>query len=116
MTDYRNNNINCSIEWLQALHDSRKSFYRKAKVYSCGRYRVLVSYSTVVAFISYQNDSCYDLDMVAIRGTYSVTTLRHIKEFLLQNNVNGPYDKQSLLKQYRVTEENFWREIESDFL
>lgn len=62
---------------LEPIHDSRKSFYGKAKVRTEGNRSTLISYSTEVAYI--ENRKAVVLD------TYSSTTLRHIKEFLQQS-------------------------------
>lgn len=63
---------------LDTRHDSRKSFYGKAVV-STNEHGdlILTSYSTQVAVIADGR--------AVVRGTYSATTLRHIKEFLKQN-------------------------------
>lgn len=61
---------------LDTRYDSRKSFYNKATVTEEGTTSTLTSYTTNVAQIR---------DGVAtVFGTYSPTTLRHIKEFLKQ--------------------------------
>lgn len=63
---------------LQPMYDARKSFYGKAHVWEddYGQ-KTLRSYSTNVATIK---------DGIAeVHGTYSATTLRHIKEFLKQH-------------------------------
>lgn len=62
---------------LKPIYDSRKSFYGKATITEDENGKTLTSYSTTVARI--QGDS------VKVYGTYSATTLRHIKEFLKQN-------------------------------
>ena len=62
---------------LETIYDSRDSFYGKAKVELDKNQIILYSYGTLVAFI--ENGIAY------IIGDYSQTTLRHIKEFLLQN-------------------------------
>ena len=62
---------------LETIYDSRNSFYGKAKVELNGSQIILYSYGTLVAFI--ENGIAY------ITGDYTQTTLRHIKEFLLQN-------------------------------
>ncbi len=62
---------------LEPRYDSRKSFYKKAHVIIKGDVKQLQSYSTIVAEIKD--------DKAEIYGTYSPTTLRHIKEFLYQN-------------------------------
>lgn len=67
-----------SKDELEAIYDTHKSFYKKAIVFKMNNGdKHLVSYSTVVASIV---DS-----KVIVNGTYSNTTLRHIKEFLYQN-------------------------------
>ena len=62
---------------LETIYDSRNSFYGKAKVEVLENRINLYSYGTLVAFI--ENGVAY------ITGDYTQTTLRHIKEFLLQN-------------------------------
>ena len=58
-------------------HDSRKSFYKKARVKQEDNKLILISYNTEVCII--ENEKAH------IKGFYSNTTLRHIKEFLKQN-------------------------------
>ena len=61
--------------------DSRKSFYGKAKISFEGDRRLLLSYGTPVAFIE------PDRPPVMLDGWDSTqTTLRHVKEFLKQND------------------------------
>lgn len=62
---------------LEVVYDSRKSFYGKAKVRQEGNKKTLISYSTEVATI--------EDGKATVNGTYSPTTLRHIKDFLKQN-------------------------------
>ena len=60
------------------VFDSRKSFYGKAKVIIMESGEIILqSYDTFVASIKDRK--------VTIKGFYSTTTLRHIKEFLKQN-------------------------------
>lgn len=104
---------------LSTNYDSRASFYGKATVQvqehgdsTCPVYfydkvlpnekgdcslcdtpfnsevKTLVSYVTEVATIAG--------DKARVRGTYSNTTLRHIKEFLLQNGFKADNSKQIL--------------------
>lgn len=62
---------------LQAIYDRAKSFYGKAKVITENNGTIhLISYTTEVAII--KNGKLY------IYGFYSVTTLRHIREFIRQ--------------------------------
>ena len=80
---------------LQTQFDSRKSFYGKAKVlYQKGKL-VLESYGTNVAEIVNGKPRVF--------GTYSTTTLRHIKEFLKQNGFKAENTKQ-IMKDYGASE------------
>ena len=64
--------------------DSRKSFYGKAKISFEGDRRLLLSYGTPVAFIE------PDRTPVMLDGWDSTqTTLRHVKEFLKQNDLKA---------------------------
>ena len=65
--------------YLEPNYDSRNSFYKKAlvKEYEDGTI-VLQSYSTDVAVINKKSNEA------VIRGFYSDTTTRHIKDFLYQ--------------------------------
>lgn len=64
--------------------DSRKSFYGKAKISFEGDHRLLLSYGTPVAFIE------PDRPPVMLGGWDSTqTTLRHVKEFLKQNDLKA---------------------------
>lgn len=68
-----------TITELQAIYDSRKSFYGKARVHDKGNgdYE-LISYSTPVAEVK---DGKVVYEKI---GVYSVTTNRHIREFIKQ--------------------------------
>ena len=65
---------------LKTEYDNRKSFYNKANVEfnSNEETTTLYSYNTKVAQIK--------KGVATVFMTYSPTTLRHIKEFLLQND------------------------------
>jgi hypothetical protein len=63
---------------LSAQYDARNSFYGKAHVLETPEGEYLKSYNTIVAFIPKGGKP-------VVYGTYSNTTLRHIKEFLRQN-------------------------------
>lgn len=67
---------------LVCMNDSRRSFYGKAHVYTDGGRLTLQSYDMRVAYIEGEN--------LVVLGTYSPTTLRHIKEFALQNGFEAP--------------------------
>lgn len=62
---------------LSPVFDTRKSFYKKAYVLTENDKIILISYSTRVAEIENRKAKIF--------GTYSPTTLRHIKDFLYQN-------------------------------
>ena len=76
---------------LRAIHDSRKSFYGKANVREENGKIILRSYNTDVAYIKEGR--------AVVRGMYSNTTLRHIKEFLIQHGF----------------EADSWKQIEKDY-
>ena len=70
--------------YLEPKYDSRKSFYKKAWVRENDNNTIdLISYATLVATINKNviPITCH------INGIYSATTLRHIKEFLRQNDI-----------------------------
>ena len=67
---------------LAPVFDSCKSFYGKARVKVDGNALYLVSYSTVVATVTYLPDGA---KLARITGIYSRTTTRHIREFLRQH-------------------------------
>ena len=73
---------------LKPIYDNSKSFYGKAKVELDGNRIVLYSYESYVAYI--ENDVAY------ITGCYTQTTMRHIKEFLLQNGFEAVSKKQMM--------------------
>ena len=78
---------------LETIYDSRDSFYGKAKVELDKNQIILYSYETLVAFI--ENGIAY------ITGDYTQTTLRHIKEFLLQNGFVA-INKKQMMEDYAV--------------
>ena len=80
---------------LNPLFDYRKSFYGKAVVESNPKTGDLTlrSYSTKVAVIK--------AGKLEVFGTYSVTTLRHIKEFMRQNGY-PPLSKKEIEETYCV--------------
>lgn len=70
--------------------DGRKSFYGKAWVVNENGELVLRSYNTRVAKIK--------KGVPMVKGLYSNTTTRHIKEFLKQNNIKA--DSTAEIKKY----------------
>ena len=81
---------------LPVRYNSRKSFYGLAHVRGEDGKTILKSYGTDVAYIK---DS-----KAFVKGTYSQTTLRHIKEFLKQNGFKAETSSQ-ILKDYGKKEE-----------
>lgn len=80
---------------LTPKHDARASFYGKAFIRNENNKLVLRSYNTDVAFI--KNGKA------TVNGTYSTTTLRHIKEFLKQEGFKAE-SKDQILKDYKEVE------------
>ena len=78
---------------LEAIYDSKQSFYEKAKVEIDGNRIILYSYGSYVAYI--ENYDAY------ITGDYTQTTFRHIKEFLLQNGFVA-ISKKQMMEDYAV--------------
>ena len=84
---------------LKAIYDNRKSFYGKAHIREDKDGLTLISYETEVAKIVDKNNG-YSIPAYAIiYGTYSQTTLRHIKEFLKQNGFKAE-SKSQIEKDY----------------
>lgn len=83
---------------LSTRYDSRASFYGKARVeVNDDGVMHLISYTTHVATIFPDNSTGRQEPARAeVYGTYSQTTLRHIKEFLLQNGFTANNSKQIL--------------------
>lgn len=85
--NYIKENNTTEIYILTTQYDTKKSFYNKALVKVYNNIKVLYSYDTPVCYI-YDNSKYimyylnYDIKDSLL---FSNTTLRHIKEFLLQN-------------------------------
>jgi hypothetical protein len=62
---------------LQAIHTTAKSFYGKAKITIEPKRQSLISYTTIVAF--------KEGNKLTVKGWHSVTTAKHINEFLMQH-------------------------------
>ena len=73
---------------LKPIYSNSKSFYGKAKIEIGANRIILYSYDSYVAYI--ENDVAY------ITGYYTQTTMRHIKEFLLQNGFEAVSKKQMM--------------------
>lgn len=87
---------------LEPRYDSRKSFYGKAQVDTGdnGDKNKLYSYGTLVAEMKDGKPVVY--------GTYSQTTLRHIKDWLKQNGFKAETSRQ-ILADYGVKDESCGR-------
>lgn len=73
--------------YLEAIYDSRKDFYKKATVIENDDGKIeLKSYDTIVAYI--KDGKAY------VNGWYSMTTARHINEFLLQHGFKAMSKKE----------------------
>ena len=72
------------MEVLQPVYDARKSFYKKAHVKTTGNIKTLYSYKTPILDF----DMRYNEITKIYWNGYSATTMRHINEFLQQNNYN----------------------------
>lgn len=85
------------ITQLHPVHANAKSFNGKALVITENSVIKLQSYNTVVAEIKGHE--------ATVNGDYSATTLKHIREFLLQNGFKAENKKQILkdyMKYYRI--------------
>lgn len=72
-------------EFLQPVYNTQKDYYKKAVVKTLdNNIKLLYSYNTLVCII--YNDNKYILnDNINDKLLFSNTTLKHIKDFLLQN-------------------------------
>lgn len=71
---------------LQPQYDNAKSFYGKANVYRNDKGSIfLMSYETIVAEIKDATITETGNQQAIVYGWYSMTTSRHINEFLRQN-------------------------------
>lgn len=71
-------------EFLQPIYNSQKDYYKKAEVKTLyNNIKLLYSYNTLVCII-YDNKYILN-DNISYNLLFSNTTLKHIKEFLIQN-------------------------------
>lgn len=79
-----NYNEEVKNEFLQPVYNSQKDYYKKAVVKTLNNnIKLLYSYNTLVCIIC---DNKYILnDTISYDLLFSKTTLKHIKDFLLQN-------------------------------
>ena len=79
--------LNERLYSLVPKHDSRASFYNKAKVQVDGNSETLISYDTPILKISNGK-----LEVLCDESALSATTMRHVKEFLMQAEEDGAID------------------------
>lgn len=80
---------------LKPQFDNAKSFYKKANVYRDDKGKILLmSYSTIVAEIIDKAISDTNKTQLNIFGWYSMTTARHINEFIQQYGFDKMNKKQ----------------------
>lgn len=88
--------------YLECRYDSRKSFYKKAKVEikedNITYNELLYSYGTLVAI--YTKDKITGLEQFTYCGKYSQTTTRHQKEFFRQNGLSDKEIKELFINGY----------------
>ena len=71
-------------EFLQPIYNTQKDYYKKAEVKTLSNnIKLLYSYNTLVCII-YDNKYILN-DTISYDLLFSNTTLKHIKDFLLQN-------------------------------
>jgi len=80
---------------LQPKKTKQKSYYNKAKIVFLNGIVTLYSYKTQVASVKKGEVTLYNIDL------YSVTTLKHIKDFLYQNNIFIA-SKKELLNNFKI--------------
>ena len=92
-----NNMLKVGIEAtdLQPKKTKQKSYYGKARVIFFNGVVTLYSYETQVVTIKNGEVTLYNTDL------YSVTTLKHVKDFLYQNNIFVA-TKKDLLNNFKI--------------
>jgi hypothetical protein len=86
--------------YLETIFDGKKSFYKKAEVKTFENRKDLYSYDTLAATVYFANAE--NEAKVEIHNMESVTTIRHVTEFLKQEMGNSipSYDKEYLVRNY----------------
>lgn len=80
---------------LEPKYDSRKSFYGKAVVVEEYGTKSLISYKSCICQIQETSDGTKKVKIYNVKDyygnslTFSSTSLRHLKEFLLQNDLRA---------------------------
>lgn len=92
--------------FLEPIYDSRMSFYSKAKVVEEDGVKKLYSYKSLICEI--QDDNAVIIHNIIDHNgeslTFSNTSLRHLKEFLRQNNLAAS-SKAQIFSSYAIVEE-----------
>lgn len=83
------------------IYDNHKSFYNKAYVEERGNRKELYSYNTRVAIIKLDANGMNEKLILGNYATCSATTLRHLREFCLQQGFEV-YPKSEWGKHYEV--------------
>jgi hypothetical protein len=86
--------MSSNTTYLQPTFDRAVSFYKKAKVIQNDKELILTSYNTEVAKIKNKE--------FVIKDYYSMTTARHINEFLRQNGFDQ-LSKSEMIKESKKT-------------
>lgn len=77
-------NNSYSAYYLEPKSDNHKSFYKKAYVKVWGNCKELYSYGTRVAMVKANPNGYNEKLVLGNYATCSATTLRHLKEFMVQ--------------------------------
>ncbi|MCD8203218.1 MAG: hypothetical protein LUD48_06230 [Prevotella sp.] len=117
--DYSSHGHGGKYYGLDVIYDTTTqngTFYNKAHVQTFekdnSRAEFLLSYDTVVACVERQfgPNNCCAQEQYTVGGKYSVTTGRHVKEFLMQNGLDE--DTANKIKHGGVYPETKTKEIE----
>lgn len=82
MTNPNNGVLNAY--YMKPIYDNHKSFYNKAYVKEYDNFKELYSYGTRVAIIKLDSNGMNEKLILGNYATCSATTLRHLREFCLQ--------------------------------
>ena len=89
--------------FLESIYNSQKSFYNKAYVISNNKFISLYSYNTFIIAIDRESKEL----IYSHYWDYSQTTLRHLKEFLKQNESFLQHNNYILKDYSKKSIENF---------
>jgi len=83
---------------LPAIYDGAKSFYHKATITEKQDKIILTSYNTKILYLDRFKNLHFYYHNIKDKKIYSMTTLRHIKEFLKIYYYNVTYTKKDIEK------------------